>query len=267
MSVLSKTPAAWLAGVFCACLSGTVGALCPPQGELEAAELAFVHDGDTLRLSDGRRVRMLGIDATELGRDGAEDEPLARQARAAVQAFFADDRVQLAVGERREDHYGRTLAHTYNREGKNLEAYLVRRGLAFALAVPPDMHKAECLRAQEAHARRARLGVWGEFGLPPKQAGQLSLNDAGFALVQGRIEDVSEAGGSVWLELDGPLVLRVHERDRERFADSDWSDWQGRRVEVRGWLVDRSDSRAAQRGYKPMVLALRTPYNLRTFDD
>jgi hypothetical protein len=36
---------------------------------------------------------------------------------------------------------------------------------------------------------------------------------------------------------------------------------------VQGWVVDRSDSRAARKGFKPLLLSLRTPHAWRLLDD
>src|SRR3569623_1784992 len=48
-----------------------------------------VYDGDTVRLNDGRHLRLIGLDTPELGRDGAADQPLAAGARAAGRGLWA----------------------------------------------------------------------------------------------------------------------------------------------------------------------------------
>ncbi len=274
-----KKPTPWGLGFLCvrsvwaltACLLFVPAAWsddCPPEGALEQARLERVIDGDTLRLEDGRRVRFLGVDAPELGRDGEPDEPLAREARRAVMDFFADDkRVYLSYDVRREDRFGRTLAYIYDSRQRSLEAHLLARGLAFQVVVPPSLAQADCFARQELRARQQGLGVWAVPALAPVAAGNLNRSHAGFRLVQGRVAKVTRAGGSVWLELDGPLVLQVSAEDQERhFPGETWSDWLGRRVEVRGWIVDRSDSAAARRGFKPLMLPLRTPHSAHFLD-
>ena len=51
-------------------------ALCPASEPLSRVKVATVIDGDTLRLVDGRSVRLIGLNATEMGRKGRSAEPL-----------------------------------------------------------------------------------------------------------------------------------------------------------------------------------------------
>ena len=52
-------PFVFLAGVL---FASNAPAACRPSGPLEQATVAWHYDGDTLRLTDDRRVRLLGID-------------------------------------------------------------------------------------------------------------------------------------------------------------------------------------------------------------
>lgn len=54
-----------------------------------------VVDGDTLRLVDGRSVRLIGINTPEVGRKGRSSEPYAEAARRRLQALVnaSDGRV------------------------------------------------------------------------------------------------------------------------------------------------------------------------------
>lgn len=106
--------------------------------------IASVHDGDTIRLCDGERVRLQGIDAPELA-DSPRCSPQQRQrlagsknpawcdyaagarSRDALQAFILTGRVSI---ERfGQDRYGRTLANLYVGD-RDAGAYLISRGLA-----------------------------------------------------------------------------------------------------------------------------------------
>lgn len=265
-----RTPRAKALGVFFASAFLSINALavCPPPSgaKSESASLAQVQDGDSLKLTDGRRVRLIGINAPELANQSSPDQPLAQAARIAADSFFADgNRLRLVYGSERKDHYGRTLAHVYDSRGNSLEAELLGRGLAFHIAVPPNLALAECLKTQENRARRQKLGVWDDSIWRPVSASELTPAHAGFQLLRGRVVEVSESG-DIWLELNGPVVLKISREERRYFDDSQWDQWQGRRLEVRGWLVDRSDSRAVERGFKPLVMRVRSPYAIRWLD-
>ncbi|MHB8822818.1 MAG: thermonuclease family protein, partial [Pseudomonadaceae bacterium] len=59
----------------------SVQAFCPAPERLPQFAVAQVIDGDTLRLTDGRSVRLIGLNTPELGRKGRAAEPLADAAR------------------------------------------------------------------------------------------------------------------------------------------------------------------------------------------
>jgi len=268
-----RTSGAKAFGVFL-CLLGGAAFACPaPESlERETAQLQHVHDGDSLRLADGRRIRLIGLNAPEVAWDGVPAEPLAYEARDLLRSLVSDgDAIQLVYDSERKDHYGRTLAHVYTGEGISLEALLLRRGLAFHIAIPPNTTLADCLAERELEAREAAIGLWGEDVWPAKSVAEMGNADTGYQRLQGRVTDVSVAGGSLWLELDGPLVLRIAEADLAHFPSGfkarAKADWVGRELEVRGWVIDRSDSRAARRGFKPLMMPMRTPHGMNTLSD
>src|SRR5690606_5958204 len=114
-----KTPAL-ITGVFFIWLAVWVEAEeCLAPVVHERAQVAQVVDGDTLRLRDGRTVRLLAINAPELANDGNPEQPLARASREAVVAFIAGTEfVQLSFESRRADRYGRILAHVTHPSGR-----------------------------------------------------------------------------------------------------------------------------------------------------
>ncbi len=48
---------------------------------MERVSVTHVYDGDTIKLDDGRKIRLIGINATESGRAGQPDQPFAAEAR------------------------------------------------------------------------------------------------------------------------------------------------------------------------------------------
>lgn len=258
---LTMTPRALALGVFVWALSVSAPACEAPQDRpSERVRVASVHDGDSLRLDDDRRVRLIGVNAPELARDGAPAEPLAEKAARFLRQAVAGEPVTLVYGTERKDHYGRTLAHVYDAEGRNLEAALLAKGLAFHIAVAPNTRLADCLAGIEARAREAELGVWGHPGWEPLPAQALGKKDAGYQRVTGRVTAVDRAGGAVWLELDGPVVIRVPEALWPELPAIE----KGDRLTLSGWLVDRSGSRAERRGFKPLLISLQSRYALES---
>ncbi len=94
------------------------------------ARVVHVFDGDTVELRDGQRVRLVGIDTPEMGRDGAPAEAYAAQARRALEKLLAQRRrVGLRFDRERRDRYQRVLAHLFLSDGTNLQQRKTGYGL------------------------------------------------------------------------------------------------------------------------------------------
>lgn len=206
--------------------------------------MAQVVDGDTLRLNDGRRVRLIGLNATELGHDGRPPEPHAQPAREALQSLLGPRAVVgLRYGRERHDRYGRLLAHVYLADGRSVEAQLLERGLAAQIVVPPNTGSWQCYRRAERLARAARRGVWGGFYRPVPVA-TLARDTRGFRVVTGRVVRVGESRRSLWLNFSsysgkGPrkgVAVRIDRDDLRYFEDWNPRELGGQTVIVRGWL-------------------------------
>lgn len=236
---------AWLLAL--PALAGVCDSL-PDVGESVVSR--YVIDGDTLELVDGRRVRLIGINAPEIGRRGKPSEPYAQKARAELERLVGVAGLRLLVGEDAQDDYGRTLGHLFDIHGANIEAQLLQSGMGFAIGIPPNLALLDCHLQQESLAREAGLGVWQQA--PVIRAAEVRAG--GFQVVRGRVVSVQRAGRYAWVDLDGPLVLRLSEDDQHRFDRLD--GWAGRSLEVRGWIVDRKNQ---SRGHAQFMLPVREP--------
>ena len=228
-----------------------------PPAALEALpvrQVARVIDGDTLATTQGERIRLIGINTPELG-----GQALADRARQRLAALVLHQQLRLQFDVQLQDHYGRRLAHLFLPDGRNVAGLLLRDGLGYPVAIPPNLALLDCQLREAERARQSGFGVWRQ---PATPVAGLTPDQAGFVHVQGRLLTVTEAGGSWWLQMEGPLVLRIARRDQPYFVRAQLDDWQGRQVEVSGWLVDRS-SQAARTGYAPLMLLLTHPAHIR----
>ena len=247
-------PAIWLASVSAA-------PLCPAPGAVAYATVERVTDGDTLRLKDGRSVRMIGLNAPETGKKGRPAEPFAEAARKRLQTLVAqsDGRVGLLPGKQARDRYGRTLAHVFGADGSNLEARLLADGLGFQVAIAPNVALLDCQQAAERSARKARLGLWRQSPvLAPQQIGR-----SGFALVSGTVSQVRRNQGGLWIDLQGGLVLNIALRQLPTFDQKQLARLQGAQVEARGWVLDRSQRAGVKAGQARWMLPLTHPGMLK----
>jgi micrococcal nuclease len=128
---------------------------------LESATVRYVIDGDTLDLSDGRRVRLLGIDAPEMGFDGKTAEPFSQEATDWLRERVEGRLVQLRVDSPKLDRYQRTLAWIFDDQGRLVNRDMLLDGRARLLdsfGLPQDLEPS--LREAEAEARVRQIGLW-----------------------------------------------------------------------------------------------------------
>jgi endonuclease YncB( thermonuclease family) len=212
------------------CLAGD----CDPGPEAQLVAVAKVIDGDTLRLEDGRLLRLIGIDTPELGRDGKPDQPFAREAKAALRRLVesAGRRILLRPGIDPLDRYRRTLGHAYAPRGQNLGAALLRQGVGFQAIVAPNLTHLACYQEAEGEARAAARGLWRD-GV--RDAAELTPSESGFHLLRGRVERVGRSRRAVWLNLEGGIAVRVPWSVWAELSEAEPESFAERRLEVRGW--------------------------------
>lgn len=136
----------------------TATTAAPPPDEPTFA-VARVTDGDTIELEDGRRVRLVQIDAPEHA-----DECYGQEATARLRELLpAGTRVTLERDRRLDnlDEHGRLLRYVHDGP-RNLNVLLVRRGAAAPYFYRGVRGKyADRLLSAARLARAAKRGLWG----------------------------------------------------------------------------------------------------------
>ena len=126
----------------------------------ESVLVRSVIDGDTIDVATVGRVRLLGIDAPEIGRGFDTSAPFAREARDRLTQLVLHRWVRLEQDGATHDVYNRHLAYVMTEDGLCVNVALVREGLARISARLPLTRLTELQRA-EADARAFRRGMWG----------------------------------------------------------------------------------------------------------
>ena len=214
---------------------------CQAQKTGERVQVVYVYDGDTVKLNDGRRLRLIGINTPERGNRDQPTQPLAEAARSALQRLLETHNriLLLQYGTQDHDHYGRLLAHAFLEDGDNIAVHLLQQGLATALVVPPNSWGADCYQRVENEARLDRRGLWALPDYQPQAAQSLPLSTRGFRIVHGQISEVRATRDTVWVDMDSPLVLQVSRKDLVNFDSLE--NLIGQQVEVRGWVKQDRD--------------------------
>jgi len=123
---------------------------------MEGCQVAHVIDGDTFNCADGRKVRLLLIDAPDKGEFGGT-------ARAAlIEMLPPGANATLEFDRKRRDENGRWLAYVYGPDGAMANLVLVRQGYAFVQFDRDNRRHLGTLREAEREARTAGRGVWSE---------------------------------------------------------------------------------------------------------
>jgi micrococcal nuclease len=122
-----------------------------------------VVDGDTLLLEGGERVRLIGIDCPEIGRQ--QVDPAGAGFRATMFVFELlkpDAQVRLEHDAERLDRYERTLAYVHLPDGRMLNEVILEHGWADVMRIAPNTRHARRFTQLRNEARQAGRGMWAD---------------------------------------------------------------------------------------------------------
>lgn len=224
--------------IICSCFSASTvfaGSVCSSEHFDEVSSVRYVHDGDTLHLIDGRKIRLIGINTPELARDNKAAEDYAVEAKNALKDLFKKDKsIALVYGKDKTDRYGRLLAHAHLVDGQNVQALLLSQGYASAIVIPPNTQFAGCYLEVENTARCNQAGLWQHKNI--LDASQLTSQHSGFHIIQGTVVDIDRNDKGTWLNLDNKLTVGIRPENRKLFDLKSVNNMLNQTVIVRGWL-------------------------------
>lgn len=116
--------------------------------------VAEVYDGDTFRMSDGRKVRIAGIDTPETG------EKYHDEAKAYLSGLIINKEPKIKPIAKSQDRYGRTLAEVYI-DTINIGPALIRQGYARLYLFGDDSYLKEKYLPFLKEAINTKKGIWG----------------------------------------------------------------------------------------------------------
>jgi endonuclease YncB( thermonuclease family) len=121
--------------------------------------VASVADGDSISLSNGERVRYLGLNAPERGEPG-KAEFLAWEAFQFNRYLVLGKEIRIEFEGQKRDRFNRELAYIYLRDGIWVNRELVKAGYAHVLYPSLGLEKFEDLLAAQQEAIRGKRGIW-----------------------------------------------------------------------------------------------------------
>ncbi len=228
----------WLLAV--AAPADAAGCNFEPQGE---GRVAAVIDARTFRLTDGREIRLAGI------------EPVTRERTsrtAALSAVIADREVSLSGVDDSPDRYGRQRAFVFL-AGSDVpvQSMLLAQGEALVSADIADKDCAATLFAAEAEARRARRGTWADPAAikNAESPGDILAGIGRFTVVEGKVLSVRQAGATTYLNFgrnwtrDFAVTISRRAAAAHAATGIGLKSLENRRIRVRGWVEARGGPR------------------------
>ena len=121
--------------------------------DLPSARVDRVIDGDTVEVSGGRQVRLIGINTPE------EGEYLYEEATAFARDLLEGKDVGLEPGAETVDQFGRELHYIW--VGDALANYeIIRAGFANRYAIPPNIQYDGFFERAEGYSQQDQVGIW-----------------------------------------------------------------------------------------------------------
>ncbi len=238
----------------------------PAGTPTEVVQVHHALDGDSLLLADGRQVRLIGVNTPEIHPSADKTkrvapQPLAREAARFTGTRVDGQRVTLHFERERTDRHRRLLAHVTLSDGSNLEEALLREGLGWLVAIPPNVTELPRLQAAEDEARLAKRGVWAREEYRPVAAERLTTKDAGFLFVTGTVRKLRQSSYAYYFELTPRTSLSVPREEWNRYFAGLYASPQllmGRKLVARGWASAR-EGKLRVRVAHPTMLTFSPP--------
>lgn len=217
---------------------------CPGSSKAETAFVHHIIDGDTLVLTNGKKVRLLGINTPEVNfRKPGKSQPLAVQARQRLQEMLPDgSQVSLIFDQRRKDRYKRLLAFVryLDKEGieQDIGEQLLKQGLAWQYLILPNQLCWSDYRHAENKAYSQQKGVWDSANYQTGRAGLIRLTHKKreYKRVVGQITSIEHSEKNYWFILDEKLWIGIAKKDARHFGEGIGKIKNGSLIQVSGWL-------------------------------
>ncbi len=133
--------------------------LCAVAAARDYRIVQRVVDGDTLKLDNGERVRLIGVDTPETVHPGKPVQYFGKEASAFTKRMCQGKKVRLEYDLQKKDKYKRTLAYVYLEDGTFLNAEIIKQGYGHAYTRFPYKYLDE-FRRYEKEAREKEAGLW-----------------------------------------------------------------------------------------------------------
>jgi micrococcal nuclease len=138
------------------------------QSKIEKARVSRVVDGDTVELSDGRKIRYLNVDTPETVKPDTPVKCFGPEAKKKNQELVENKEVWMTFDKEKQDRYGRDLRYLYTNQkdaedqnvAKSINSFLVRNGYGRAVSYSPNTTFKKVFEEWMAQAQTNKSGLW-----------------------------------------------------------------------------------------------------------
>lgn len=209
-----------------------------PVNTLQHASVKYVIDGDTIRLSDGQLVRLIGINSFELK---GKQQRAGEIAKKALSRLLLDKEIKLKLGKQERDRHGRLLAYVFSNQ-MDVQQQMLAQGQAMVVAFPPNIEYINQYALAEQKARATLQGIWANPGklqidLTQPYSSQEVKRLGGFAWIKARVINVTESRKNFQLQLTESLSVSISKQDWQTYWKKESAtNFVSKVIDVRGWV-------------------------------
>lgn len=233
---------------------------------VKSASVHHIIDGDTLVLTDGKKVRLLGINTPEVNfHKPQQSQPLGISARSRLQEMLPDgSQVTLIFDQRKKDRYKRLLAFVryINKEGVEIDTgeVLLKEGFAWQYLILPNQKCWKNYRQAETKAYEKQSGVWDKRNYQTERAATTTLSNQKrqYKRLSGTVTATDHSAKNYWFIIDDTVWLGIARKDAHYFGSEIDNIKQGTSLLISGWMY---------RSYQKLRIKARHPQAIRIFQD
>jgi len=209
---------------------------CLPERIDQYTTVSHVYDGDTIKLKNGKNVRLIGINTPEMNYKTGVPEPYAKKARDFLRKKLKNQKIGLLFGPEKKDRYGRLLAHVFLQGEINLQQALLSKGFAINIAIPPNLSQQDCYLKSENRAKANKIGLWKNHFENIIDSKKIKKGQTGFKFVKGNVTEIIQRKKAYWLKLSNKLSLRINQKNLKYFTNLTIDKLKGKNIIARGWI-------------------------------
>lgn len=236
------------------------------QANYSQIKVLEVIDGDTVRLSNRRLLRYIGMDTPEVrikdngGNFVYRPQPFSLEAKEFNRKLVEGKFVRIEFDIEKTDRYGRLLGYCFVDE-TFVNAKLIEQGYAVLYTYPPNVKYVDLLVASQKKAGESKKGLWGSFGvIDHSQAGEYIHQ---IRSVEGVVVDTYKSAKCVFLnfgqDYKNDFTVVIFDNSLSAFSREDidpLSFYNGKKVRVSGKI----------REYNGPEIIVNSPYEIEVLE-